>query len=482
MLTCLDFIAQKQPWPPGCEKERLSTYEANRKLFKGKHEQVFQDWVRLIRDDKQAALQIILNWPKRLSTLWADLLLGEPPIISAGDELEADQVVLDRIIEQNGLINVLYEIALDVSRFGVGLAKVRSDSKRRKVIISGQNPSLWFPVVSPEDLKDIAFHVLAWTYDKLTPTFYDKDKKTTYLKMEIHERGRVTYREHILKDGIIEAQIGTDVIIEFPLDSFLLIPINNLLTTDSIVGMDDYGDLESLIQEMEVRMSQISRILDKHADPSMYGPETALQFDPSTGQYTFKGGGRYFAMAAEDATPGYLVWDGRLESAFTEMDLLMTQFFTLSETSAAAFGDLKSGLAESGSALKRLMLAPLAKTNRIRMRFDPALKELLKLASLLEVIVQIPDAKALTQISITWQDGLPLDIKEQSDVEVSLKTAGLTSTESSIARLFGLSGKALEEEMEKIEDEKPEPPTPPDSFGDGIKPPILVPPVETGGK
>ena len=232
MLTNLDFISPRQPWPPGCEKERMSTYEANRKLFKGKHDQVFHDWVRMIRDDQQAALQIILNWPKRLSTLWADLLLGEPPTITTGDELDADQVILDRIIEQNDLVNVLYEIALDVSRFGVGLAKVRSDTKRGKVIISGQNPSLWYPVVCPDDLKDISHHVLAWTYEKLEPTFYDKDKKVTYLKLEIHERGRVTYREHVLKDGVIGAQVEPDQITEFPLDSFLLIPINNLLTTD----------------------------------------------------------------------------------------------------------------------------------------------------------------------------------------------------------------------------------------------------------
>jgi hypothetical protein len=41
-----------------------------------------------------------------------------------------------------------------------------------------------------------------------------------------------------------------------------------------------------------------------------------------------------------------------LEAAFKQIDLLMEQLYILSETSAAAFGQLKAGLAESGTALK----------------------------------------------------------------------------------------------------------------------------------
>ena len=72
---------------------------------------------------------------------------------------------------------------------------------------------------------------------------------------------------------------------------------------------------------------------------------------------------------------------------------------------SAIFGDTSSGgksaggNAISGAALRKLMISPLAKVNRIRMRFDPALKKAIKLCSQIggEGIVDLTDKK----ISIT---------------------------------------------------------------------------------
>lgn len=123
------------------------------------------------------------------------------------------------------------------------------------------------------------------------------------------------------------------------------------------------------------------------------------------------------------------------------------------EDSAAAFGQLKAGLVESGTALCRLMMAPLAKVNRIRMRFDPALKEVLWLASLLEKPQGMSGAVVLEGILIDWKDGLPDDEQELTQNETQRYTAGLTSLESSLRRLYGFEGQALQEEVERIRNE-----------------------------
>ncbi len=230
--------------------------------------------------------------------------------------------------------------------------------------------------------------------------------------------------------------------------------MNNILTTDRVTGLDDYSDLDSIIQEIEVRVAQISRILDKHADPNMYGPDTALEQDPATGQWEYRGGGKYFPVGQGEQPPGYVTWDGQLEAAFKQIDLLMEQLYILSETSAAAFGQLKAGLAESGTALRRLMMAPLAKVNRIRMRFDPALKEVLWLASLLEKAQGMSGAVVLEDIHVDWKDGLPDDEQEVTQNEVQRYTAGLTSLESALRRLYGLEGEALQEEIDRIKAEQ----------------------------
>ena len=449
MLTSLSFLAPGNPWPPPTEAERLERYAQNRLLFEGKHELVYKDWIRLLREDQQATLEMVLNWHKRLTLLFADLLLGEPPRIIAGDQDSEEQKAVERLIEDNDLFNVAYEVALDVSRYGTGIFKIRYDGR---AIIEGQQPAIWFPVVKPDNIKEIQAHVLAWTYEEEAME-RGKTVKKKYLQTEIHERGRITTAKYPIDNNIIGPALEYQET-ETGIDEFLVVPVNNILTTDRVTGLDDYSDLDSIIQELEVRIAQISRILDKHADPNMYGPDTALEHDRATGQWTFRGGGKYFPVGQGEQPPGYVTWDGHLEAAFRQIDLLMEQLYILSETSAAAFGQLKSGLAESGTALKRLMMAPLAKVNRVRMRFDPALKEVLWLASMLERAQGMAGAVVLENIHIDWKDGLPDDDVELTQNEVQRYTAGLTSLESSLRRLYGLEGQALQEEIDRIRGEQ----------------------------
>jgi hypothetical protein len=455
VLTSMDFLSTGQQWPPPSEVERLKEYDENRQLFEGKHDQVYTHWVRLLRKDQQATLEIILNWHKRLSTLWADLLLGEPPRISAGDKGSPEQTTVERIINDNDLLNTGYEVALDVSRFGTGLFKIRFDGR---AIVEGQPPTVWFPVVAPNNVKDIRAHVLAWSYDIEKQGIFG-NKKESYLKCEIHERGKVTSALYFLNQGTIGQLIQQETKMT-GINDFLVVPVNNLLTTDRITGLDDYSDLDSIIQELEIRVGQISRILDKHADPSMYGPDDLIEIDPETGESSFKTSS-FYPVGPGQEKPGYVTWDGQLESSFKQIELLMEQLYFLSETSPAAFGQLKSGLAESGSALRRLMMAALAKVNRIRMRFDPALKKVIKLAAQLEKAQSMKDAIELETISIEWQDGLPRDEQEAITNEAQRYAAGLSSLESSLRRLDGLEGEALQEEVDRIKSEQPPAPEAP---------------------
>jgi hypothetical protein len=445
--------------------ERLTLYKANHDLFEGRHDKVFKDWVRLLRDDMQASLEIILNWPKRLSTLFADLLLGEPPQVKAGEKGSPEQETVKRLIEENNLFNTSYEVALDVSRYGVGIYKIRYDGRS---IIEAQSPMYWFPVVKPDNVKDVLYHVLAYSYEEIQPQVIG-EKKLRRLKVEFHERGKLTTRVYDITSGNISAQIEPEQVVMTGVDDFLVIPVYNLSTSDRLTGLDDYSDLDSVVQELEIRIAQISRILDKHADPNMYGPSSAWEQDPRTGAWSLRGGGKFYAVDQGDQPPGYVVWDGQLEAAFKQIDLLMEQLYVLSETTAAAFGQLKQGLAESGSALRRLMMAPLAKVNRIRMRFDAAFKQVLKLASALEAAQGMANAVKLDDVQITWQDGLPDDELERTQIEVQRYGAGLTSLESALKRLDGLEGQSLKDEIARIRAEQQRGAvTPPGNEGGGL--------------
>jgi len=88
------------------------------------------------------------------------------------------------------------------------------------------------------------------------------------------------------------------------------------------------------------------------------------------------------------------------------------------------------------------------------MRFDPALKEVLWLASRLEKAQGMAGAVVLENIHIDWKDGLPDDEQELTQNEVQRYTAGLTSLESALRRLYDLEGSALLEEIDRIKGEQ----------------------------
>ncbi|MEA4884272.1 MAG: phage portal protein [Clostridia bacterium] len=450
-LTDMNWLDRGKPWPPKSETARLKLYDENRKLFKGDHAEVFtENWNRLKRDD-QRSLELVLNWFKRLSTLWADLLFGEPPTITAGERESAEQAACKRIIKDNDLMNVGYKVALDTSAMGTGLFKIRYDGDKRRAYIEAQPPELWFPVFNPDNINEVLAHVLAWT------TVVESRRGT--LTAEVHYTDRImTYRYEVINDRIgrlLESATGPNpAVVKHGLGEFLVIPAPNLQTSNDPFGIDDYSDIDSIICELEVRIAQISRILDKNAEPSLAGPESMLEFDPDTHEYKLQGGSKYFPIPlganAAGAVPQYVTWGGELSAAFEQFNVLLDQLYTLSETSAAAFGNIKAGMAESGSALRRLMMAPLAKVNRMRMRFDPALCKAIGLCAALEVAQGMPGAVMLDNVHITWQDGLPDDEMEQANIMSTRKGAGLISTERAIQHLDGLEGEELEAELDRI--------------------------------
>jgi hypothetical protein len=130
-----------------------------------------------------------------------------------------------------------------------------------------------------------------------------------------------------------------------------------------------------------------------------------------------------------------MVWDAKLGDVFSQIAEIKSALYMVSELSPAALGELKQGLAESGSALKRLMLATLAKVNRLRLRLDPGTREAIRLASALEVVSRGKGAASVTNIVIKFEDGLPRDDTEIVNNESKRKINGLTTTEASLGRL-----------------------------------------------
>jgi hypothetical protein len=127
----------------------------------------------------------------------------------------------------------------------------------------------------------------------------------------------------------------------------------------------------------------------------------------------------------------------------------MKQFYVITNTSSAAFGQLEQGLAESGSAMKRLLMATLIKANRMKTQYTTAIIDVLNIASELS---NRNGKGGFGTVTVEFRDSLPEDTTEMTNNEVQRYTTGLTSLESAIGRLDGISGEALKDEINRIKD------------------------------
>jgi hypothetical protein len=458
MLTNLDFLNVGQPWPPKCEQGRMELYSANRALFEGEHENIyreaFQRIERVIGNFEQVvSYPVVINFQRKISTKTADFIWLEPPQITV-DGKEADSVeqkAINKIIENSDLFNTGYENTLDVSRYGDGLFIVYKDGDHGMIDVT--QPAIWYPVVDPQNIKRVTAHVLGWVTG-------DGDNKQ--LQLRIHERGRYRERVHRIVGAIqkqvagdyIGALIGIERTVQTGMNDFAVMQIPNIITSDRVHGFDDYSDVDSIISELLVRVAQISRVLDKHASPSVQGPAGALERDPQTGEWKLKMG-NYFPREDENDVPvEYVTWDGQLDAAFKQIEKLINFLAVISEMGTALFDNgEKSGEDASSKALRMRYMSLLSKVKRLTMRYTPVLVRAIKAASQFGG----PDIVNLVNesISIVWQDGLPNDELERAQI-AQTRTGGKAtmSVVSAIQQLDGKDRKQADQEYERILEEE----------------------------
>lgn len=453
MLTDLNFLNVGQVFPPHCERERLNKYAQNKQLFDGKHDEVYkQQFKRVARVignfDDVINYPVIINFHQLISKKIADLLFQETPQVKCGDENSNEENTVSQLIKNNELWNKCYECAIDVSRYGDGILQVYTDLNQKGAIGVVQ-PEFWFPVVDIDNIKSYKYHVKAYKYNI---------GDNSYLRCQIHEKGRFTDRIYKLSKSMTDYTIESLVeenVYKTGLDDFAIVHISNVATSDRITGLDDYTNIDSLMAELEVTVSNIAKILDKHADPSLQGSASALQYDSYTGEYRLKLGNYFVRNDESDPKVEYLTWDAQLSASFKHLENIINFIAIISEMGSLIFttaGD-KVANAPSGTALKKMYVSALSKVSRIRTKFDSGIKKALTLCSQLggENIFNLSGQ----DISITWQDGLPSDDKELADVIASRTANKATmSIKRALMQFDGLSESQADEEVALIQEEE----------------------------
>lgn len=417
MLYDLNWLATGKPFPPTAEADRIERYDQNLVLFKGEHfgdelsEGIYANAITRImatanKNDFPVCYPILLNYQRLVSLKKADLVCGEEPEITGVDSVYSDQLTaLRREIDFDGK---LYATVIDLSRYGDAVWRKYKNVKG-KGDFTVWKPQNWFPIVSNDGTFTIQAHVLGWIYNIGTA-----QKPDYRLGIQIHPMTGKKYTHRVYTMDTMGKTIGDLIEDKEVLTGFedcAVVSLASLRTSGTVYGYDDYMPIDSLLMEIMTRIAQIASILDKHASPAMTGPVTMLSQDPVTGERYLKKD-QFFAVSAGEEQPKYLTWDGQLDAAFRELEMLFKQLYVITEMGDSILGATDgSGQAISGSAMRSKMAAPLITVRRLtNVLTHPVIK-------LLHDVTTIGrDTIPEDQISLEWNDGLPSDPREDAEM------------------------------------------------------------------
>ena len=454
MLYNMSWLQEGNAFPPTSEVPRLERYAQNAMLFDSEH---FSDPKFRHRDiptmtfamydacakrisqvignfDDIISFPVLLNYQRFISIKMADLVAGEHPLITGKNAEENAKIKW--ITDNTNFYEKLYSIVIDLSRFGDCPIRVYKDEYTGYYDFTIWDAGQWFPIVTQDGTYRISKHCLAWMENR-SP--YD-NKKDYYLHVQVfdvHEPSKIEY--YVFHNGSEGSRIGRleqgyPQTINTGFDKCPVFNLRPYAVSGTVFGYDDYVPIDAVMAEIITRVSQISVILDKHADPAMTGPVSMLKKDPKTGEFYLERS-KFYGINEDDTPPSYLTWDGQLTASFDQLEFLINQLYTLSEMGAAITGGIdSSGNAVSGTAMRFKMVNPLAKARRVTNSLTDPLRKMLSV--LCSNMPDIDEETAEPQqnaedtalpyghISIQWKDGLPDDPRE------SLEMAKLASGEA----------------------------------------------------
>ncbi|MCY9546790.1 portal protein [Lysinibacillus xylanilyticus] len=479
----VDTFKPGEQFPPANAIERIAKYRRMKKLYDGKQAEIYERATSLLRDTPHAPqlekLYIAVNIADPIITKVPDLLVGEPPIFDSGlADDSPQQTAINSYVEENDLVKLIHESALANGYRGDSWFKVRYDYRQDYSVLTEMGLELpidaemepiiehvaadcVFPQTSAGNVKSFKSVVIASVEWVVTAK-----EDIPFLNVERHLPGYIInerYKLQSYEGGIdtsygypvqlfkIVEKVGETTTTETGVPHLLVHHIPYKSTDDQWEGKGTLEALESILIAINDRLVQLDYILWKHSDPTAYGPELG-----TTGSARLTGA--YIPLTAEDKTPGYMTWDGQLNSAFKELETLIGMAFQIAETPQWLFGTVlgdqnAGGTGTShtdGAAIKARFMPILTKVARIRTHYDRALRDALYNCQLLDIAHGEANFEAVYP-TIQWQDGLPHSEKEQAEI-MAIRTGNKPTIDvaTAIKRLDSLDDLQAAQIIERI--------------------------------
>ena len=375
MFTSLDFLKVGKKWIPSNSAfaKRQTNFVNGRLLYEGEFEEVFKDvWDKIstrygLRYSDAQKVMIKVNLFRVLTDTFKLLAFDKP--VEIFPEMDIKQY--------RELVRIMQQSFISGHCQGNGVFKVYSDSANNYKIGS-INPELWIPVYYPDNLAEVQYHVVANTYEVENDVakWYGDTVTTSikYLNVEVHSKG--SYERIVFEldnFNTISEEISREVVRLDKWSDFAVFPFDYGTPNFRDYGVSAYDDLIPIVEELIVRLSNASKILDDHSDPQIVAPDGALEFDAITGERQYK---RHQVLALtrkDEPQPQYLTWDGNLDANNAQIDRVMDLFYMMSGTNPQMFGkDIAGNL--SCDALAKILLIPLSKIGMMLQNLENAIE------------------------------------------------------------------------------------------------------------
>ncbi len=431
------------------EKSRLARIVAGRQLYDGK-------WRAFLLADGRTAhlfkalqdaqgrerpLLVTVNVLGLAARKTADLLMLDPPDISAGEDFPLQAEAIERINQASHIEPVLYEGALTATYEGESWLQVMRHNGR--VIIANVPADQCFGVgdLGPDG-----------SYPTVERRWIERvgsgPAARTLLRVEAHTAGLVANRLYALgRRGQIEAQLPLPAGLPEQLETGVDEPLLDFVPNFAIGGrcISDFDGVDELVDQFTAGVSQAARVLAKHADPKLGIPEDLFDEEGA-----IKASAEAFALKSKDELPVYLTWNAQLDAAIKMIDHWLRWLLVVIEMSPALLG-LKEGAAPD--AYKKLRLEAfntLAKVGRKKLYWHRVVKDLYRRAHKLENAPASGSAGVRVQrydhaeVGVDWHDGIPLDESERVHDVIDKRVAGVIDRTTAVEQIEGV------EEAEQI--------------------------------
>jgi len=445
-----------KPWLTSGESARVESLAASRRIFEGKHREHFyeknnsQHQFKAVGPEASSVLYIADNLAGLCSLKLTDMLFGEPLLIEPADDVGAGKKnsaaddAIKRISDASRLPAELYELAVETGWAGKAyLQVIVADGAVRIETVTPENifptyapgsgrlaeATIKTIVTSPEDGEEYC-HVVKHGVGHIISQVYKLGKKQIVI-------GRADLKvigggEEFTKTGLTELTV---------------VEAENY--TPGGRGASDYSGNESLLDEINNRITQISRILDKHGDPAVVA--LASLFDEN-GALKISGQ----AIVADTLEKGppvqYITWDAKLEQCAAQLDRAIHAYLRNVEVAPVLVGLGGNTSADSWKKHKLAVSQTLARVNRNQTFISPAILAAMRVAMALENIFVLGVSYPANGVQLTFSDGLPVDELEQMQIVSGYYDRGLMSLERALLTIHD-DPKVAEEELSAIQAE-----------------------------